>query len=259
MTKINLLVLFVFRTGSSYIMQALRSCKDTYVFGDYGEVLTLSEIKKTGFAKSLMLDDKKLPKYAFEKLEGYLRYLSYYAKGEIVCSKISLFQIQEYIDGKNKMFQDIVSRKNTKILVLTRNPLDIYISWQKARETKRWGWLDTTGMKVSIDINHFCQWNCKLQTTYRKLFNYLKSINKPYTTIDYDELNGVYNDMAKIRLVTRKLATTGLKLELDVDKYRNTKFLFKQDRSTKHEQKIKNYEEVEEKLKKRKLGYILKV
>lgn len=258
MPKTNLLVFFVFRTGSSYVMQALRSCEDTYVFGDYGEVLTLSEIKKTGFAKDLMLQDTVLESYAFDKLEGYLRYLAHYSPDNIVCSKISLFQIEQYINNRSSTFESIIKNKNTKILILTRNALDIYISWQKARDTKQWGWLDTTGLKVDVDVDQFSLWNGQFQNSYKNLFKYLDSLNKKYVTLDYDELNKLYNDNSKINLIIKKLKTIDVNLVLDYTRFKNTKFLVKQDRNSKHQYKIKDFDKFKEKLIEKKLGHYLK-
>lgn len=257
MNQTNILVFFIFRTGSSFIMQTLRSCYNTEIYGDYGEILTLSEIKKTGYGNTI--PDDKLEQYAMANLDGYIRYLSQKSKEEYICSKLSLFQMYEHIDKKSMTLRNILTKQNTHVIIITRNLLDVYISWKKATKLNRWGWDDTTGMKLSLLPEEFISWHNDTKSKYDSFFTLLNSFNKPYTVINYDDMNKCSSNMNKMKYILQKIYLSGINLKINFGKFRDTKFLEKQDKNTKHKDQIENYHTFKDELSKNNLGYNIRV
>lgn len=257
MDKTNILVFFIFRTGSSFVMQALRSCYNTEIYGDYGEILTLSEIKKTGFNPNI--SDNYLEQYAMTNLDGYIRYLSQKSNEQYVCSKISLFQMYDHIDKRSLALRSILTKQNTHVIIITRNLLDVFISWKKATINNRWGWDDTTQTKITIQSDEFISWHNDTKNKYKSLYDTLITLNKPYTVINYDEMNKCSSNMNKLKYILQKVYQSGINLKINFSKFRETKFLEKQDKNTKHKDQIENYHEFKLDLTKNNLGYNIRV
>lgn len=257
MDKTNILVFFIFRTGSSFIMQILRSCYSTQIYGDYGEILTLSEIKKTGYCSTV--PDENLEQYAINNLDGYIRYLNQNSKEPYVCSKISLFQIYEHIEKKSMALRNILTKQNTHVVVITRNLLDVFISWKKASKLNRWGWDDTTSMKISLSPEEFISWHNDTKNKYDSFFALLNSMNKQYTIINYDDFVKCGSNMNKMKYILQKLYQSGISLKINFGQFRDTKFLEKQDKNTKHKDQIENYHPFKDELTKNNLGYNIRV
>lgn len=257
MDKTNILVFFIFRTGSSFIMQTLRTCYNTEIYGDYGEILTLSEIKKTGFNPNI--PDYQLEQYAMANLDGYLRYLTQKSNKQYICSKISLFQMFEHIDKRSLALRSILTRQNTHVVIITRNLLDVFISWKKASKNNRWGWDDTTDLKIPLSSEEFISWHNDTRNKYKSLYDTLSALNKPYTIINYDEMNKSSSNMNKMKYILQKIYQTGINLKINFNKFRETKFLEKQDKNTKHKDQIENYHEFKFDLTKYNLGYNIRV
>lgn len=258
--QLQILVFFIYRTGSSFIMQALNSCLGAKIFGDYGEILTPSEIRQTGFANTIDIDDSGLANYAVNNIEGYLRYLSSISDpNAIICSKISLFQLEHHIKNKTIQFRNIISKPNTKIIILKRNLLDVYVSLKKANETKKWGWVDTTNIKININPEEYMKWYSETNELYDNLITNLISLNKSFITVNYEELNMINTDLNKVKLILSKLYANEINLRLSYSKFQSTNFLIKQDRNLKHKDKIENYNEIRDLMIGNGLGYLLRV
>jgi hypothetical protein len=232
-----MIIFFIHRMGSSYLMQALKACKDTQIYGDYGEILTPSEINKTKFVHILNLSDRELYKYTCNKLDKYFNYLHIKSNSNNICSKISIYQVQDLIKSDDKNLLDIL--KKSKIIIMNRNSLDVYISMLKATKNNKWGWVDTSNMKVYIEPYEYLIWNKNFQDTYKILYDYLKDHNLSYINIDYQEIdNHDFDDYMKTKYIANKL-----NLEIDPDKFRTINFLVKQDKKETPD-KIINYEEL---------------
>lgn len=253
----NILVFFIFRTGSSFIMQVLNSCYSTHMYGDYGEILTLSEIKQTDFAKDLSIPN--IETYANTNLDYYIRYLQTNSPQPILLSKLSLFQIFDHIENKTITFRNTIKSPTTHLIIITRNLLDVYISWKKTTETKKWGWVDTSDIKITVNPEEFYEWYNETSYKYTCLFDSLTALNKPYVIINYDEMNKHVSTMAKIKYILTTLYKNNINLKLNLHKYNQTTFLPKQDTCSRHKDQIANYEEFKTFLISKSLGFLIRL
>jgi hypothetical protein len=61
----------------------------------------------------------------------------------------------------------IIGKFRPEVVLLTRTPLDAYVSLQKANALKRWMKADTTGVRVRLDPDDFVAWHDKVSAFYR--------------------------------------------------------------------------------------------
>lgn len=241
----RIIVLFVYRTCSSYLMQVLRTCDQVYTIGDYSEVLTESEISKSKYP--IVTDN--LSKYCHDNLEDYLNYLSRINKNEILAVKISLLQIEMLIKKKDQTLLKILNDKETKVVILTRNYLDIYVSFLKAMHLNKFSRHDTTNMKTIIDCDHFYNWYNRVNNLYELI---MKLVNN-YVLLDYSEIENL-SDSDKMSYIINKM---NMNLIVNIDKYKKENFLFKQDKNKNMKDKIDNYDELVKFLNDKKLNKLL--
>jgi hypothetical protein len=102
---------------------------------------------------------------------------------------------------------------------------------------------DTSDIKIHFDIKEFKTY----EKNYKEWFHYIKQkcieLDKPFITIDYDELMVIQNDNDRLQHILSKLKLI-INDELTINKEFN--YMTKQDNSEKYEDKIENYEEVKD-------------
>lgn len=84
----------------------------------------------------------------------------------------------------------IANMKNTSTIFILRNPMDIYISQQKADNIKVWKSVDTTEMKIEVNPNKFLSFYKQLMEFYQNSYK-IFSQNNHIKIITYDE---IYNN-----------------------------------------------------------------
>lgn len=148
------------RTGTNYLCNLLdsfrgvRCYKELFhpnaVFGLDDHEIELAR-KKT-WRRYRDIYSSSLVKYARGKPERFLRFLDGAQKNgiEVLCFKIFPSHLPwELIES------DILSHDNTHFLFVKRNMLESFISFQKAKKVKKFSFIDTTEVKVSLRASEF--------------------------------------------------------------------------------------------------------
>jgi hypothetical protein len=73
---------------------------------------------------------------------------------------------------------EVLSRKSTRAMLITRRAVDSFISLQKARELSRWVHKNTTEFKPQVDAGAYAEWHAKSAAWYGHW-------------IDWHEANGI--------------------------------------------------------------------
>src|SRR5262249_39908316 len=64
---------------------------------------------------------------------------------------------------------EIIARPDTAIVFLRRRPIDSFISSRKAALLQKWSAVDTTDMKIDIEVGDFLKWWDATADWYRRL------------------------------------------------------------------------------------------
>ena len=135
----------------------------------------------------------------------------------------------------------ILLNYKTKILILKRRPIDIFISYRKAQKINKWNSFDTSNISLEIDYFDFLEWHKNTSEWYKFIEKKLINHNLPFTYLNYEDLINFSFDK------TLKIIYESLNLK---DEYKNKMFiephLRKQDISN-YEKKIINWEQFFEK------------
>jgi hypothetical protein len=80
----------------------------------------------------------------------------------------------------------IIRRPDTVIIFIRRRPIDTYISHRKASQLRQWVRVDTTDIKVNIDVRRFLKWWRQTSAWYRGLEAACWSTDKPFYELTYE-------------------------------------------------------------------------
>jgi len=251
----NIFTLFVARTGSSYLMQLIDCFKDVKVLCDYGEIFTIPEAVLRTFDgdKKLGILSEEYKEFALNNPYKYLKFINNSVPDKYICSKI---QIPYLLNQQNNVKNSIVNFNNAKFIIVKRNLIDAYISNKKAYIVNKWSKVDTTDIKLDIDIQNFKNYCNRMKKMYSDMFKLLKG--KDYVIFDYDELQGFATGKSKLELISSKLKEMNINLDIDYNILGKQDFLFKQDKVTHHIDKINNYYDFEKAVKELELDHLLK-
>ncbi|MCB1539590.1 MAG: hypothetical protein KDJ25_01690 [Rhodoblastus sp.] len=125
------------------------------------------------------------------------------------------------------------------VLLMTRNPLDTFISAQKAAVLNNYANIDTTDLKIDFDLEAYFAYKASLQAYYDMITDYCVETNRGIRHVDYDSIHAG-NDVNSHEYI-RQLVSMVFAEDL---KYRNSDIppvsFRKQDRSSDLNQKVKN-------------------
>lgn len=240
MTK-HVFVLFIGRTGSSYLMQLFNCLKHSKVLCTYGEIFTSIEpivrLFKSDMSKQHVL------KHPCE----YIQFIDKNISDPYLFSKI---QIHYLCTLKDETIKKILTYKDCKIIIVRRDPLASYISEQKALLTNKWSKKDTTNLKIKIDVADFINYRNKNNAAYNKLIKILStckqdSRNKKYLTIKYEDLHKYNNHKEKLEYLVKQLKHIGLRMTISEMRLKKADLLKIQDRNTDIKDRITNYKELQ--------------
>lgn len=251
----NIFMLFVARTGSSYLMQLIDCFKDMKVLCDYGEIFTIPEAVLRTFHgdEKLGISPDKYKEFAINEPYRYLKFINNSIKEGNICSKI---QIPYLVNRPYDIKKNIINFNNAKFIIAKRNLIDAYISNKKASAVNRWSQVDTSDIRLEIDIDNFKNYCKRMISLYDDMYKLLKG--KDYITFDYDELHKYKTVKSKLDFISGKLKEMDIHLDIDYNIMGKQNFLFKQDKTFHHIDKIKNYQEFEEAVRDLNLTHLLK-
>lgn len=251
----NIFMLFVARTGSSNLMQLIDCLKDMKVLCDYGEIFTIPEAVMRTFHGDVKLgiEPNNYKSFAINNPYKYLKFINGCIEEKYLCSKI---QIPYLANRPTNVKKSIVNFNNAKFIVIKRNLIDTYISNKKASIVNKWSKVDTSDIKLTIDIENFKAYCNRMTTMYNNAYKLLKG--KDYVVVDYDELHRYNTIKSKIEYVQRRLKEMNINTEIDYNIVSKQDFLFKQDNNLHHIDKIKNYNDFIQAVRELNLTHLLK-
>ncbi|NHI17470.1 hypothetical protein [Microbacterium excoecariae] len=72
-------------------------------------------------------------------------------------------------------------------LILVRSRLDVFVSYEKARQSKTWKNADTSAMRPTIDVDEFVEWARGNDAWFTSLADTLDRLGRPYRMLSYAE------------------------------------------------------------------------
>lgn len=132
----------------------------------------------------------------------------------------------------------ILARDDTLVALLTRRPLDSYISLHKARITGSFQGIDTSAMQIDCEAGHFRRWFTKRDNWFRFVRQIADSAGTPIVPLSYETDIAVDPSQAVMR-IGRALADAGLSLGPAGPP--SLKPLVQQDNATQYDRKMRNW------------------
>ena len=246
----NIFVFFFGRTGSSYLMQVFKSCNKTKVLSAYGEIFTSVDL----ILKSFNITNKN-SEWAKNNPIDYLDLITSNIKNhDNLFSKI---QIKYFMSLSPDQQARLINYPDSKIIIIKRNILDTYISDIKAKQVNKMSMIDTSEIKIYLDINDFLEYHTLVTSYYKRLTEILRENNKKYLIINYEDIHKNILEENKIKYILDRIKFLDLELSINPDIYKTINFVFKQDKNTHVRDKILNYHELHKILVINGLKYLL--
>lgn len=238
---IHILLLYIARTSSSYIWQIFKLFQNIKV---YGEIMNGPEkyLKKLNANEKLEFlneqsENQDYRNFAKKHFDQYIEFLDHSTDQKYFFTKVSLVHIYNLLQQESPILEKVFAKPDTKIIVLERDLIDTYVSLQKVKLTGKWREFDTTNITVRVDEEDFQDYSNRMTSLYNKLYTILGKIRKKHLLIKYNHLHNNpevgQDNLCKISWLQLQLQKhLNLNLELDPERYINTKLMFKQDRNT---------------------------
>jgi len=143
--------------------------------------------------------------------------------------------------------ESIVSQPDIHILFVRRRPIDTFISARKAQQVRTWQGIDTTDIKVAIDVDNFLRWWTARAAWYRDLERACWVRGKAFDHLSY-ETDIDLPPVEATRSFGARLARAGVTGLTLPDAVVGTS---RQDRTRDVAQKVENWPEFERELRAR--------
>lgn len=143
--------------------------------------------------------------------------------------------------------ESIVSQPDIHILFVRRRPIDTFISARKAQQVRTWQGIDTTDIKVAIDVDNFLRWWTARAAWYRDLERACWVRGKAFDHLSY-ETDIDLPPVEATRSFGARLARAGVTGLTLPDAVVGTN---RQDRTRDVAQKVENWPEFERELRAR--------
>jgi hypothetical protein len=128
------------------------------------------------------------------------------------------------------------------VLIVDRNPLDIFISKKKADKIKKWSQVDTSSVKIDFEIKEYESFLNRKQTWFDKIDKMIHESNIPTLKLNYETISEK-SDSDNIKYFANEFSNNKMNLSfysLPVDNVKH----FKQDKSKNLCEKIENYDSI---------------
>lgn len=102
----------------------------------------------------------------------------------------------------------ILADRGVAKIIFRRDPLNTFISREKALHQQRWEFADTSGLKIDADPVRFAAYVQGVERWFASVRNYLRDTGQPYLEMSYEELMQRPDDAARLRWVARRLGET---------------------------------------------------
>lgn len=133
---------------------------------------------------------------------------------------------------------ELMPRHGLRIVLVMRKQIDAYVSWRKAVELGKWQDVDTTGMRIELDPDHFTRWLDEQQRWYEMWRDYLGRHFLPAPIVRYE----LDIDQPPERIIRRFAATAAqVGVTLRAPAAIGNKGLVKQDKATNVFDKVSNW------------------
>jgi hypothetical protein len=141
---------------------------------------------------------------------------------------------------------EIIARPDTAVAFLRRRPIDAFISSRKATLLQKWAGVDTTDMKIDIEVGDFLKWGRATADWYRRLEKTCWLHGKPFYRLSYEQDIDVAPDVLVQRL--RSLVSAcGMNEAMGPTVGPPTRFV-RQDRTAEVVQRVANWAAFEQDL-----------
>ena len=141
----HIFILFIGRTGSTYLMQIFSCLENAKILCKYGEIFTTYE----AVLKTFKYQDTNYKEFALKNPDKYLEFIDNNVNSEYLFSKI---QIPFLLNHNKNTIDNCINFKNSKFIIVERNLIDSYVSNIKAKTFNKWSKLNTTNKKVTYQL-----------------------------------------------------------------------------------------------------------
>jgi len=191
------------RTGSSHLNKLLKSCRGVDAKSELfhgsarmrfseGELAQLRDR-----AGDMVLDAAKFAKWRRRHPAGTLKAIYEGGAPRIVAFKV----FQNHLKPE-KIQSELLVRDDTGFAVLTRRPIECYISGLKAKSMSRFGAIDTTAIKPTLSAADFAEWADRNMRWYRWIQDALEARGQPYAKLSFEEhLDGLSGEESLARIL----------------------------------------------------------
>lgn len=128
------------------------------------------------------------------------------------------------------------------VIVVDRNPLDIFISKKKADKIKKWSQVDTSNVKIDFDINEYKSFLNRKHTWFDKIDKMIHELDIPSIKLNYETISEK-SDSDNIKYFANEFSKNKMHLSSYSLPVHNVKH-FKQDKSKNLCEKIENYDSI---------------
>jgi len=234
------------RSGSSVIIQLLHCCPNVEVIDEpfHPKRVVLEshlaprvqeQLKK--HSGQSVCSPAEISKTAHSQTTLYLRAIADSSDKEFLFFKIFRTHL-----SKSPLYEYILRNPNVSKLVLRRNSLHTFISWKKAESLANWSHVDTTDMKIELDLEQFANFFSASTTWFDGIAQEMQRQNADLPELHYEDYARL-PAWQQLQYVAEKLHSCGIEIQLpEPDKLAIS--LTIQDRSQSIEQKISNSESV---------------
>lgn len=197
MTAKIIFVLSEARTGSTLLCQLLKHYKNTINFheifhnvGDgndndvFNTSVSFNNVLLDQFGNGVFDRATMFPKI-FENPKKLLTLMGNHFN-ETLIAKIHLFQLFGYTYPVSHVLDWILEQPNHKFILLNRDFLKSHVSLLKAEQSDVWHNIDTTDIKVHVDVSRFEKEFTKYTWKYDTIKHKLQERGIDYLNVDYD-------------------------------------------------------------------------
>lgn len=250
----TLVIIGIERTGTNYLCSLLNHLPQVEsrfeLFANVAAIsLGPSEIELLSQEANQSFSDKTDPALVQFMKENIPMVLSILRGQLLPKRKVLSFKVfREHLPNSEMI--DLV--KHHRVIFVTRRVIDTYISFMKALRTEVWINHDTTELKPTLNINHFTYWYKESLEYYTFCASqYLQWKQELPVVLRYGEFTRSSN-LENLTLVARRVGlATGVQLEVPDVEFDSV--FNRQDRNDTVRQKVANWDEFEQQLKKRNL------
>ena len=134
---------------------------------------------------------------------------------------------------------DVLGRPDLSVVILKRRPIDAHVSDLKAARARCWMGVDTTALKIELDLDRYLDWKRRRDAWYARVEALLTAMGKSAPLLRYE--TDVDTD-ADRRLALSRNLFRGFGLGGDLRTEPPAPRLFRQDRGKSPAQKVTNWD-----------------